>query len=183
MDNNITLARIGTRDPDFEPCMRLMNKSFVDDELRDRDDLMAIVESNPIFGFNVIRDSGQRVGLITTWNFGKFIYVEHFAIEPEFRGGGVGNRALAKLSSSASLPIVLEVEPPSQSDEARRRVAFYGRMGFSCWQTEYRQPAYAKGKKSIPMILMTKDLEETADASKIVTAILYRHVYKVKQAL
>lgn len=183
MDKDITLARIGTRDPDFEPSLRLMSKSFVDDELREEEDLTAIVESNPIFGFNVIKDAGQRTGLITTWNFGKFIYVEHFAIEPESRGRGVGSRALARLSSSASLPVVLEVEPPSQSEEAKRRVAFYERMGFSCWQTEYRQPAYAKGKKSIPMVIMTKGLEETADASKIVIAILYRHVYRVKQAL
>lgn len=180
MYKRISLSRIGTRDPHFEPSLALMEASFPADERREEDDLRALIEGNPLFAFNVVKSDGERVGLMTTWNFGKFIYVEHFATEPSVRGGGMGAASLRELASMADLPIVLEVEPPAQSDEARRRVGFYERSGFKLWRTPYTQPPYSKEKRSLPMSLMAYGLEETPDCAKIVTALLYRHVYKAK---
>lgn len=180
MDKRISLCRIGTRDPHIEPSLALMEAAFPADERREEDDLRALIDGNPLFAFNVVLSGGERVGLMTTWNFGKFIYVEHFATEPTVRGGGIGAAALRELTSAADLPIVLEVEPPAQSDEARRRVGFYERAGFTLWQTPYTQPPYGAEKKPLPMDLMAHGLEETPDCAKIVVALLYRHVYKAK---
>ena len=177
----INIARITTSDAQFEDSLDLMHKSFADDELRLDEDLRAITEGNTLFSFNIIKDeSGNRIGLITTWNFGKCLYVEHFAIEPELRGREYGSATLAKLSEISNLPIILEVELPETSSEASRRVKFYERSGFCGWQTPYIQPPYSAGKNPVPMMIMSKGLDETIECAGIVTALLHRHVYGVK---
>lgn len=182
MDHNtITIRRVRTSQPEFEDSLALMHASFVDDELRPDDDLRALTDSSLIFSFNAIHDhDGRRIGLITTWNFGKCLYVEHFAIEPGLRGHGLGSATIEKVSQISRLPIVLEVELPETSPEARARVAFYESLGFTGWQTPYVQPPYAKGKNAVPMMLMSKGMDETIEAAGIVTALLHRHVYGVK---
>lgn len=177
----VDFIRIKTADADYEPSLELMHQSFVDDERRADDELRGVTDGNPIFGFNVIRTAeGERVGFITTWNFGKCIYVEHFAIEPGVRGKGYGKAAIEHLIKITGQPIVLEVELPETSDEARRRVSFYERAGFCAWQTPYVQPPYGKGKSPIQMMLMTHNLSETIESATIVTALIHRHVYGVK---
>lgn len=181
MDHKIKITRISTSDQAFEESLALMHNSFPDDELRPDDDLRALTDSSNIFSFNTIEDEdGERVGLITTWNFGKCLYVEHFAIEHGLRGHGFGSAALEKISELSKQPIILEVELPEASAEAKARVAFYERLGFAGWQTPYVQPPYAKGKNSVPMMLMSKGMHETIEAAGIVTALLHRHVYGVK---
>ncbi len=177
----VEIARITTSDAQFEDSLALMHKSFVDDELRLDEDLRAITDSNPLFSFNIVKnEEGERIGLVTTWNFGKCLYVEHFAIEPEQRGVTYGSAVLAKLSEISHLPIILEVELPETSPEASRRVKFYEKSGFCGWQTPYIQPAYSAGKNAVPMMIMSKGLDETIECASIVTALLHRHVYGVK---
>ena len=104
---DVRIVRIRTADMWFEESLALMHKSFVEDELRNDDDLRILTDSNHIFSYNaVVNDGGSRVGLITTWNFGKCMYVEHFAIEPEMRGEGYGKAAIEKLTELSRLPIV-----------------------------------------------------------------------------
>ena len=180
MSIQVSLKRINTRDPLFAPSLELMNSSFIEDERRNEDELRTLADNNMIFAFNVIEADGNRAGIITTWNFGKFIYVEHFATEPNLRNKGIGISTLQLLASSSALPIVLEVEPELSSPEAARRISFYERAGFHLWQTPYIQPPYNQGKNSLPMNLMAHNLEETQECTQIVKALLYKHVYKVK---
>lgn len=178
---DVRIVRIRTADMWFEESLALMHKSFVEDELRNDDDLRILTDSNHIFSYNaVVNDGGARVGLITTWNFGKCMYVEHFAIEPEMRGEGYGKAAIEKLTELSRLPIVLEVEPPESSAEAARRVKFYEELGIVGWQTPYIQPAYSEDKSPVPLMLMSKGLAETLECAGIVTALLHRHVYGMK---
>lgn len=177
----VKITRISTSDPDFDASLELMHNSFPDDELRPDEDLKALTDSSNIFSFNIIKDENdERAGLITTWNFGKCLYVEHFAIEPSLRGHGLGSAAIAKIAELSKQPMILEVELPETSPEAVSRIAFYERLGFVGWSTPYVQPPYAKGKNSLPMMLMAKGLEETIEGAGIVTALLHRHVYGVK---
>ncbi len=161
--------------------MRLMHSSFVDDELRNDDALKALTDGNPLFSFNVIfNDKGDRVGLITTWNFGKILYVEHFAIEPDLRGLGYGKATIANLTELSKQPIILEVEMPETSEQAKRRVHFYESLGLCGWQTPYMQPAYSEGKNPLPMMLMAKGIDETIEGAGIIIALLHRQVYGIR---
>ncbi len=177
----VKITRIRTADERFGASLSLMHDSFVDDELRLDDELRTLTDNNPLFSYNVIEDSGdERIGVITTWNFGKCLYVEHFAIEPARRGAGYGGAVINKLTEISRQPIILEVEPPEMSVDAARRVSFYEKLGFAEWQTPYIQPAYAEGKKPVPMMLMSKGLAETLECAGVVTALLHKHVYGVK---
>ncbi len=180
MSSEVRIVRIDTRHGYFEPSLALMESSFVSDERREEEELRVLVDGGLLFSFNVVEVDGERAGLITTWNFGKFIYVEHFAVEPSLRGRGVGSRVLEELRGVSGLPVLLEVEPESVSEEACRRIRFYQRSGFETWTTPYIQPPYGRGKSAVPMLLMANGIEETLENSQIVKALLYKHVYKVK---
>ncbi len=181
MGASVVIRRIRSNDEYFAPSMKLMHNSFVDDELRNDDALRTLTDGNPLFSFNIIQnDKGERVGLITTWNFGKILYVEHFAIEPDLRGAGYGKAAIDCLSNKSKLPIILEVEMPETSEDAKRRVRFYESLGLCGWQTPYMQPAYSKEKNPLPMMLMAKGIDETIEGAGIVIALLHRQVYGVR---
>ena len=57
-------------------------------------------------------------------------YGEHFAVDPDERGGGYGGKALRLLCEELQTPVVLEVELPFD-EMSRRRIGFYQRSGFT----------------------------------------------------
>lgn len=184
MATTVEIRRIRTTDDLFAPSIRLLHKSFVDDELRNDEALKTLTDGNPLFSFNVILNGeGERLGLITTWNFGKILYVEHFAIEPDLRGAGYGRAAINSLTEQSRLPVILEVEMPETSEQARRRVHFYESLSFCGWQTPYVQPAYSEDKNSLPMMLMARGIDETIEGAGIIIALLHRQVYGVRGGL
>ncbi len=105
-------------------------------------------------------------GFITVWNFGGYVYVEHFAVDSTRRGSGIGAAAMASLRELAGVPVVLEVEPPGHPDPmVPRRIAFYKRCGFALLDYDYVQPPYAPGLPSVPLCLMSTD--SAIEASEI----------------
>lgn len=122
--------------------------------------------ADPAFRFYAIGDRG----LLTAWEFPGVTYVEHFAVFPEARGNGIGSRTLAELGG----PVILEVEPPEQSEEARKRVAFYERNGFRLLDVDYMQPAYAPGLPSIPLRLMLRGEANVTEAIRLIHSRVYR---------
>ncbi len=152
--------------------------SFPVDERRPWENLKKMITGKHEYfrAYSIIVNS-QFVGFITVWEFPEAIYIEHFATDSSLRGLGIGSEALRKLTSSASLPVVLEVEPADSSDTARRRIAFYRRHGFrDLPDFKYIQPPYSAELSPLPMTLMIHgDLEpETA------RRLLYRHVYEAE---
>ena len=120
-------------------------------------------------------DSGECAGFITYWLFDTFVYVEHFAVNPAIRGGGVGSCALKAFIGSMGRPVVLEVEPADAVDPmAPRRIEFYRRHGFEILDYDYIQPPYAPGLPSVPLKLMSTD--SSVDAG-VVASVLHSKVY------
>lgn len=176
----IRLQRITTRDAGLYAYMeRLMTVSFPAEEYRPLDELRKITDGRPEFYNNVILQDDVPVGLMTYWDFGDFCYAEHFAIDPERRNGGYGQRALKCLCDMTG-PIVLEVEMPEE-EMAIRRVNFYKRQGFVLWEKDYLQPPYRPGDGFLPMRLMAYG---NLDCSRDFVAVrnrIYREAYKVSE--
>lgn len=119
---------------------------------------------------STITKAGTFAGFIFYWQLTDFIFIEHFAIEPGQRGGGIGRNVIRLLEEQHPY-IVLEVEPPQTAD-AIRRIHFYEQLGFTAYPYTYLQPPYLAGGEALPMWLMQKGMSpEEHTFSKIRTEI------------
>ncbi|MEG1585392.1 MAG: GNAT family N-acetyltransferase [Bacteroidales bacterium] len=162
--------------------MQLVETIYIDsfpvEERRPFLKLYKLLTDNSFFRMYIIRKNGDAIGFITTWNFDNCVYVEHFALQADKRGGGAGSFALSELSYMNSKPIILEVEHPT-TEMAKRRIFFYERAGFKLWpHIPYIQPPYEPHGEPVELILMTKgDLDLTQEAGNIIP-LIYREVYQ-----
>lgn len=120
-------------------------------------------------------NSQKLLGLLTTWEFDDFIYIEHFAIDPTLRSQGYGSEALKAFIHEHGKPIVLEAEPPTDALSIRR-IKFYERIGLTLYDFPYMQPAYTEDSHPVELRLMgTIDTEATPLTD--VEQQLHREVY------
>lgn len=124
--------------------------------------------------------AGEFCGFITWWDFGGFVYGEHFAMLPECRGAGIGGEVIDRFVADAGKPVVLEVELPTNG-LARRRIGFYERHGFTLCDAEYVQPPYDAGGEGVPMRLMSHGMPLDAETFERVRDTLYAEVYGVAE--
>ncbi|MBP1629162.1 MAG: family acetyltransferase [Bacteroidetes bacterium] len=155
-------------------------KSFPEDERREFPLIIELLSSKKeIFEFYTLvqKSSNNPVGILSLWNFESFCYIEHFAIEKSLRGKSLGSKALKQLMQKIDKPIVLEVEPPTTFDAAKR-IEFYTKFGFRIIDKEYIQPPYSKDKSSLKMKIMTNNnLIEKEISFENIVKILYKEVY------
>ncbi len=165
---------------DYSTINRLKSiytKSFPEAERREWGDILtrSRSESSPMTMTLVILD-GAPVGFITSWNLKDFVYIEHFAIDRALRNRGIGAKALKRFCSTTTKPVVLEAEPESLGEDAKRRIEFYKRLGFKDFSNfNYIQPPYRKDLPSVPLILMVTS--ETLDPATI-SSELHKTVYE-----
>lgn len=159
---------------------KVLTESFPVEEYRELAELRALTETEDRFHNNLILDGATPVGLLTWWDFGRFHYVEHFAIAGNLRNRQYGQRALALARARIPTPLVLEVEQPVE-ETARRRIRFYERQGFALWDRGYLQPPYRPGADALPMRLMAcGDLRPDRDFTEVRNTI-HREVYHAEQ--
>ena len=160
-----------------EIARQIYETSFPEDERRNFDLLKALDEKSNLDFFVITDNQANAIGIISLWSFEEFIYIEHFAIQQNERGKGIGSSVLSSLANKYSKPVLLEVELP-ENDLAKRRIAFYQRHGFAIQPYDYTQPAYDKTKQSLPMIVMIKaDFEITKRFFDSAIATIYKEVY------
>lgn len=154
--------------------------SFPIEERRPIDQMLNLYEDNrDKFKILLCIKENERIGFFNYWKLRDFIFVEHFAILPEFRRIGYGSKVINLFIEKISLPIVLEVEPPtSHWDE--RRIVFYERLGFKLWDTiEYKQPSYHGDGKSYPMKLMSLREIELDKENQNIIKVIHSEVYNL----
>ena len=159
---------------------KLLHSAFPPDERRDDEQQRAYTDGNNKFRCLLIRDFDTPIGLLTYWDFVDFVYVEHFAIDENLRGNGLGAQAMRTFLQDMDRPVVLEVEMPRvKGDITHRRIAFYRRQGFSLKRMPYRQPPYRTGDKWLPMKLMSYGKVKWLRIAELVRDTIYSEVYGV----
>lgn len=140
---------------------------------------IAATHSDSLLRLHAIFCNGDAVGLITTWDFGTFVYVEHLAVDISCRGGGIGAAVLTCMKAgTAGRPLVLEVEPPCElQPDTVRRVNFYKRNGFHMLPHDYVQPPYSAGLPEVELRLMSTDPEMPPEP---LISLLHSKVYNKK---
>ena len=177
---------------DYPEFLKLYNSSFPENERRIYKSAEHVAnfikeKGGKFHGFAADDRSGDPemkgtfLGFLTYWTFEGFIYIEHFAVNPEFRGKRIGTDMLCHLFKTVGENVLIEVEKP-ETDEARRRIAFYERNGFRLrTDINYVQPPYSAGQTGLEMMLMTHGdvkLHDTRDLREMLT-----EVYNVNHGL
>lgn len=161
---------------EFNEMFSIMEKSFPLDEYRPYNEQKALFENEY---YNVYAVKEEKVkGFIAVWDFPEFLYIEHFAVSPEFRNQGIGEKILKELKALFNKPLCLEVEPPENA-LTKRRIGFYERNGFFLNAYPYTQPPISKGKNPVPLMIMSTGKELSESEFHIIKNTLYKNVYKV----
>ncbi|WP_162848583.1 GNAT family N-acetyltransferase [Paenibacillus nanensis] len=164
---------------DFSRVYELMEMSFPSDEYRPYDEQKALL-SNPAYSiYGLYTESQDIKAFIAVWDFNEFAFIEHFAVNPKHRSGGIGAYVLSELLKLLSKTVCLEVEPP-ETEIARRRIGFYQRNHFFLNEYPYMQPPISQGKKAIPLFIMTSGSKVDEGTFEKIKGSLYAKVYKLE---
>ena len=149
-------------DPALDLIERTYTESFPEVERRD----FSLVR-------NLVRDESRFI---------VYTYVEHFAIDPAARNGGIGAEAMKQFLVFCGTPVVLEVEMPTD-EMSKRRIGFYERLSFKLDNQVYHQPPYREGGEWLEMRLMTYGDVDLEYSFEQVKNCLHKNVYGVKDGL
>lgn len=106
-------------------------------------------------------ESERFVGFIAYWTFDEYVYVEHFAINPEMRGCGLGGKILNALINSENKRVILEIDPVTD-EMSLARMRFYKSYGFSENAFPHIHPAYRKEYPGHNLLVLTTYGQATA---------------------
>lgn len=143
---------IKARYEDFDPIYTEMEKNFILEERRDKNDAEKLFDKAEYVIYHTKKD-GKYIGFVTVWELSDFAFIEHFVTYEKYRSKGYGSEVLAKLKEKYGV-LVLEAEPP-QNDMQKRRIAFYERNGFCQNPQRYIQPSYRKDGRGVELVLMS----------------------------
>ncbi|MFR9625954.1 MAG: GNAT family N-acetyltransferase [Rikenellaceae bacterium] len=99
-------------------------------------------------------DGDECVGVVGYWLFGgDMLFVEHIAISPQRRGGGIGGVVMEYLKEQGC-EVILEIEQVVD-DLTSARQRFYERVGFVINEYNHSQPPFREGDLWLPLVVMS----------------------------
>ena len=99
-------------------------------------------------------ENDRVIGFIGWWDFDLFRYVEHYAINPEYRARGYGSKFLRKWLNESTKKVVLEIEPVVD-ETTYKRLKFYKKLSFVENNYKHIQPPYHKNGESMPYKILS----------------------------
>lgn len=143
-------------DPFFKTAHALYVESFPIYEQRNFEDIPAALARDD-FHYDLFLDpcDDSLIAILCYWVTDSFVYLEHFAVNPQKRNGGIGKMILHILREKNHVPIILEIDPP-EDEISMRRLGFYQRSGFiSNGQFDYIHPPYDPSGEPYPLLVMS----------------------------
>lgn len=163
---------------DLDQATMLYISSFPEEERRDISQWKEMICKHLLMTTYSIIYKDSFAGFLTTWDMRDFIYGEHFAIDPAFRGKNIGGQTIQDFIKVLDKPFIIEVEPQESSPMADRRIGFYERQGLKLSNRPYLQPPYQKNGKSIPLQLMTTDAVYLEENYHTIVNTIHKEVYQ-----
>lgn len=174
---NISLYRIKSI-PELRIIKELYQAAFPEKERREFSDLEKLLAEDVCFIYSINTENTGYAGFCICWDLGGFAFVEHFAINPEKRGLGIGEKTLSLLKTTHKKTILLETEPPVD-EITTRRVHFYQRNGFRMLHRFYVQPSYGINKPEVELKLMYCGEEPDSTQLDDMIRRVKKYVYRV----
>ncbi len=139
---------------EFDEVYDLMVTSFPSSERRTYEDQKALLEKEN-YEIEINRnEDGELLSFMAIWQLETSHFIEHLAVSPLSRGGGVGGKVMKAMMDKSEKPVLLEVEHP-ENDIAKKRIQFYERLGFHLNTHEYVQPPIQEGEEPLPLHIMS----------------------------
>lgn len=138
---------------DFDAIYQLMEKSFPSYEIRTYEEMKKQLTDDR-FRFITKYKNDVLIALLGLWDLENCQFVEYLAISEDEQGSGLGSLMMTELLKGNSKVILLEVEPPVDT-QSRKRVAFYERLGFHLNTTYYSIPPLREGETDLELKLMS----------------------------
>ncbi|WP_174479802.1 GNAT family N-acetyltransferase [Paenibacillus borealis] len=162
----------------FDEIFAIMEASFPVSEIRTYSGQQALL-ANPNYHLYTEKDAaGRTLAFMAAWEFPELRFVEHIAVNPDIRGGGIGKKLMNSYISRSDKPVLLEVEPP-EGEMEQRRIGFYERLGFYLNPYTYVQPPLRAGQADLPLRIMTYPRAVTLKEFQHFRDILYTEVYQI----
>lgn len=143
--------RIDAAHPLFDASLTLYETSFPPNERRTRDDHLRALQDADFEPLGAVED-GRLLADIFLWKTDGFVYLEHFAVQPELRSHGTGGKILEQLLDTQQL-FLLEIEPPEDPLTCRRK-RFYERHGLQAQPYAHVQLPFQGGGPILPLVIM-----------------------------
>ena len=163
----------------FDKVWVLMKEAFPPIERRTKAAQKALFSLSE-FNMRIISQGDELIGFITWWDLPSCCFVEHLAVSPKHRGKRFGERLLKLACDSSSLPVILEIEPPEEGEQAQKRLLFYRRCGFIDNPYPYLQQPLKDGDEPIPLVVVSYKEGLTQAQFVKIRRDVYRHVYGVE---
>ena len=161
---------------EFDTVYAIMEQSFPLEEYRSYAGQKALL-MDPAYAIYLVKEEDNILGFGAVWQLGKWLFLEHLAVDPRFRNRGIGAKLLGFLAEKRCC---LEVELP-ETDLARRRIGFYQRNGFFLNDYPYVQPSLGEGRSPVPLSIMTSGSAISPEEFAQVQKLLYSRVYGQKE--
>lgn len=143
----------GDKDRFYDSFYQIYSTSFPDFEQRDSaQQLYAFGCGNYHLQCTVKDDT--LLSFVGYWEFEGFIYIEHFAVNPQFRGESIGTTVLRNFIESKQKAVLLEIDP-LKSEIAEKRFRFYQKLGFVDNPYTHLHPPYKKGNKPHRLLVLS----------------------------
>ncbi|MDO5518790.1 MAG: GNAT family N-acetyltransferase [Clostridium sp.] len=162
---------------DFESFFRVMKNAFPEIEIRSYEGQKKIFDEDGYRVTGYKNNEDNVTAFIASWNFEDFKFIEHFAVDENLRGNGIGSALINEFLKVSGQKIVLEVEFP-EDDISERRIEFYKKIGMKLNEYEYVQPPLQEGKELLPLKIMSYPEELTEEEFKNIQRDIYEKVYK-----
>ena len=179
----MNFERIGAAHPLFDASLALYEASFPPNERRTRDDHLRALQDADFVPLGAVED-GRLLADIFLWKTDGFVYLEHFAVQPELRSHGTGGKILEQLLDTQQL-FLLEIEPPEDPLTCRRK-RFYERNGLHAQPYRHVQLPFQGGGEIQPLVIMAQQELSPAQCREFQRFLLDRVVlytqYDVKNA-
>ncbi|KOY16526.1 GNAT family acetyltransferase [Paenibacillus xylanivorans] len=161
----------------FDQVFEIMKQSFPEAEYREYSEQKKLMSSSRYLLLTEENEQNEVIGFLAGWELESFRYVEHLAVSPNIRGGGIGKRLMDRFMKQSAKPVILEVELP-EDEMKRRRIGFYERLGFCLGDHSYIQPPLrAVRQQTLSLQIMSYPAKLTTTEFEMVRKLLYKEVY------
>ncbi|MDL2215317.1 GNAT family N-acetyltransferase [Dysgonomonas sp. OttesenSCG-928-M03] len=97
----------------------------------------------------------QISSFVAFWDFGRYVYVEHMAVNGKLRGQHIGTDTLRLFMEEIGKSVVLEIDPVEDGTSAKR-LRFYEKLGFVMNPFVHFHPAYDISYKPHRLSVLSK---------------------------